>query len=215
MGFILIIVVIISIVIMANTMKEYREDNKDKYLSVKDKINFDLNMLNFKKHIERLENNKHGYTTQIPKNYKFLFDKIYAINLKETEAKLSFKSLKILESRIDYYIQNKKKLSDISSGYRAEDSYYEILNEYLLEFNNEYYPSISNLNIEGYFELLCTFLDVDDSREVADKIGLNNSNLLYTNLKNINYLFLRQDISIEEKEKLENIIKKKIIKKIS
>ena len=204
------IFVIIMLVWLANRIRESSDYERTKYLSVKDKINFDSNMLNFKKNLETLNNNTNGYSTHSAKNFKALFDKIYTANLKIENTEVSFKNFEILQLTINYYIENKEKISDPSTGYRALDTYYEHLNKHLLEFNNIYFPLIRNINIEDYFESLKKLLRVNDSEEIVDRIGINNSNLIYTSIKNIDYLYLRQDITEQQKKTLENLLRTKL-----
>ena len=205
-----IIGLILFFVYLKNRMDEVSETNTNRYLTVKDKINFDVNLSNFKNNLDVLEKNVNGYSTKNAKNYKVLFDKIYSINLKKANSEISFKNLETLHLKINYLIENKKEISNPMNGYRAEDSYYEFLNKHLLEFNNIYFPFINKTNIKDYYISLNNLLNINNSEKIAEKIGIENSNMIYTILKNIDYLFLRNDISIEEKHTLEHILKTKI-----
>lgn len=206
---ILFFLTIILIVYSLKWFSEVSESNTKKYQSRKDAINFDANMLDYQKKKSLLEsllkNNHHTKCS----NYKSIFDKIHSYRFLNKKVDLSFKNYELLGYQIEIYIENKVEYIN-ESVYRAEDRYYELLNECYLKFNYEYYPLVVFVDIKEYYMLLNKLFSVEDSKELAENIGIQNCHFIYSSLKNIQYLFLREDIDIHQKITLESIIKKRI-----
>lgn len=171
---------------------------------------FDENYMIFKKNYNKLLSNENFIYSKLKNNYKGVFDDIYSLTL--FEPKKTFDEYFKLIKKIEYLEKNQEEIiKEIGyTHYRGSEGFYEFFNKYICEFNVRFFPNIQFVDLDEYFIFINELFKENKEYEIADKIGFDNTFFVYSILKNIDYLYLRTDIDIHQKTKLEEFLKKKI-----
>lgn len=164
---------------------------------------------------KEISSKKDLISKKIKGTYKYLFDKIESTKLADKDETKSLghfmrlkKSIEMQKIKIDSE-HNKTYLPEsFKSNHPDYDMYVQFIKKY-----NEYISYVNEVDFKQYIALLSKIFNVENDKATLfiDKIGIENSNLVFGLLKEIDSAFWRNDLREDEALKLNQVITNKLV----
>lgn len=193
---------------------ESTNNNPYKVLDYNCEGNFIEKKKKFYEILKLINTDKTFQTFKAKRNFKDLFDSIYLIKFEDSP--LTFKEYNNLFLEIQYFVDHFDEImKEQIYSYRGRETTLGIYTVKIEKVIDIYYPIIKSVDLDEYFSFLETNLKNFSPIDVAEKIGFINTYNIYFLFKNIKYLYEREDITLVQLNKLNDMLSNKIMKRIS